>query len=390
MKRCALGLAMLALACSGGSPRHGEVTLNARAPSATLAGTTSGEAPALELAPGCAGFLDPEQPSHLLHVEGALAVRLRATSDAGPLALVVVDDDEVRCDADGGTGHAPTITLTGPGTFAVHVASLRGPAALRYALTVSRPTEGADAPAAEPAAASDVTRDVSVTITSSPSGATVLDEAGRALGTTPQMFVVSVPPGEAPRERRWTLSLAGFGSAIVQGSSAAPALILHAELAPDPAARDTAAPSPTAASELAPAERGENEPANEPAESASRQPRPPPRPTLRPRDPAPAPAGAAPDLPPHQQITGVLAGLRPTIAARCAGPPGQVRVYFTLLGATGAVRSLSVSGTASGEQQTCVANLVRRARFPRFRRGSLDVDYTYTLSTRLPQPPPFP
>ena len=77
----------------------------------------------------------------------------------------------------------------------------------------------------------------------------------------------------------------------------------------------------------------------------------------------------------------VLGALRPN-AERCAsGQGGQVRVMLTVIGSTGRVSSVSSSGTASGAERACVERVVRGARFSRFRRQSLDVDYTYNLPT---------
>ena len=42
------------------------------------------------------------------------------------------------------------------------------------------------------------------------------------------------------------------------------------------------------------------------------------------------------------------------------------------------------SGTAPAPERACVLRAVRRARFSRFRRSELDVDYTYDLPRRGP------
>jgi hypothetical protein len=62
-----------------------------------------------------------------------------------------------------------------------------------------------------------------------------------------------------------------------------------------------------------------------------------------------------------------------------------VRVYFALLG-SGSVQSVTTSGTAPEAAQSCVGQIVRGARFSRFRRNSIDVDYTFDLAA--PRPPP--
>lgn len=353
-------LTMFALtACSEEPPRFGEATLSSAAPRATLTGTTWGQAPALELAPGCPGYLDPDVPAHAVHVRETLEVRIRATSDAGPLALAVARGDEVRCDSDDGTGHAPELTLTGEGTYLVYVASLRAPAELPYTLSVSAGGEPD-----VPADAADGTRDVTVTITSQPSGATVREPGGSVVGTTPAMFVVPVGAGDSI-ERSWVLELEDHETTTVTGRLITDAVVLHAQLSP------SVIPATTTDSEAVAATSSRVDHSD-----AQRRP-------ARPAVPA---ATRLPELPRHTEIVAVLAGLRPTIAQRCGAGGGNVRVYFELVGASGAARRITTSGTAAQTTQLCVAQIVRGARFPRFRRESIDVDYTYDLAVR-PLPP---
>lgn len=472
MRRVAL-LALLVSACSGVTPRYGEATVSSAAPSATLSGTTFGAAPSLELAPGCPGYLDPTQPAHLVHVTESIDLHLRVRSNDGPLALAVARGDEVRCDSDGGSGHAPSLSFSGPGVYQVYVAALRAPAELAYTLTASTRPDAGELPVA-----SDGARDVSVTITSAPSGATVRDADGRVVGTTPAMFVLTVPAGQAPEERSWVIDKPGHHSATVTGSTGSPALVLHAQLAEQgPAVAQASATGPVpirdyqsatlgvditadcrmrdveveidarhsyvddlrvvlmppwreqivlqshtgggrrdlrhtwrlsdGVSALAPlagrpgrgrwelvvhddagADQGTFERfdlrltcGDGAVEIAT------PTPTPTPNSPTPS-VPTLPELPTHSDIVAVLARLRPTVEQRCTGPAGNVRVYFELVGATGTVRQMSTSGTASRAQQTCVGNIVRGARFPRFRRGSLDVDYTYDLRGNGPAPAP--
>lgn len=340
-------LALVLLGCSDPAPRFGEATLSAASPRATLVGTTWGDSPALELAPGCPGYLDPEVPAHLIRVREPLRVRIQARSDQGPLALAVARGDEVRCESDEGAGHAPALTFTEPGDYQVFVASLRAPAELRYTLEATAGAAIDDAPVQ--------TEDVSVTITSEPSGATVRDEGGRALGTTPAMFAVPVSEGES--ERSWTLELEGHEAQTVTGELAGGALVLHGQLV------STAPPEDEAEADAEPDE-----------------------PTT-PRRPRPR-VSRLPELPNHADIVAVLARLRPTIAQRCGSAEGSVRVYFALAG-SGRVTRVSASGTAPTAAQSCVAQAVRRARFPRFRRSGIDVDYTYDLAPRVQRPRPI-
>ncbi|HJL18444.1 MAG TPA: proprotein convertase P-domain-containing protein [Sandaracinaceae bacterium LLY-WYZ-13_1] len=224
MRRVGAVLALALAACGGPEPRYGEATVSSEAPQATLSGTTFGRAAAMELAPGCPGYLDAETPGHVVHVEDALSFTVQARSDEGPLALAVARGDEVRCDSDDGSGHAPSLDFEAPGEYQVYVASLRAPAELGYELTV----RGAGGTPADASAVS--AGEVSVTITSRPAGATVTDAAGREVGTTPAMFVVARPEDEDGRERTWTLSLEGHRDTEVTGTLDGGALVLHGHL----------------------------------------------------------------------------------------------------------------------------------------------------------------
>lgn len=217
--------------CGGtGEPRFAEVTVSSVAPNATLSGTTRGVRSATELSPGCPGYLDPDAPEHIVRVSDDTAIRVRARSSEGPVALAVVGDGEVRCDSDGGSGHAPEITLNAPGRYAVHVASLGEGEELPYELAIANVSDG-DAPrSGEPVR-------VSITITSEPSGATVRTAEGRVLGTTPAMFTVAVPQDELGQERRYLLDMPGRAVAEVSGSLTGGAVVLHATM---PAPSDSA------------------------------------------------------------------------------------------------------------------------------------------------------
>jgi hypothetical protein len=105
-----------------------------------------------------------------------------------------------------------------------------------------------------------------------------------------------------------------------------------------------------------------------------------PRQPAQPQQPA---QPRLPEFPAHADIVAVLAQLRPGIGQRCSQAGGNVRLYFTINGSSGSVSGRpSASGTASDAEQACVTQAVRGARFPRFRRASLDVDYTYDLPAR--------
>lgn len=212
-------------------PRFAEVTVSSVAPNAILSGTTHGVRSATELSPGCPGYLDPAAPEHIVRVTDDTAIRVRARSSGGPVALAVVGDGEVRCDSDSGSGHAPQITLNAPGRYAVHVASLGEGGELPYELAITNVGDGSNVPrSGEPVR-------VSITITSEPSGATVRTAEGRVVGTTPAMFTVTVPQDELGQERRYLLDMPGRAVAEVSGPLTGGAVVLHATM---PAPSDVA------------------------------------------------------------------------------------------------------------------------------------------------------
>jgi len=236
MKRVVPLLALLA-ACSP-APRYASVTVSAAAPTATLSGhTAAGGQPALALSPGCPGFVDPAVPEHALHLEDGTAIVVSARSLEGPLAIAIVGAGEVRCDADGGTGHAPRVTLSAPGDYAVHVGALASAMDFAYELQISPATTGAST-----ASGARVER-IGVTVTSDPAGATVRTPEGEVLGTTPAMFVLPASADELGRERRFVVELAGHAPAEVSGRLVGGAMVLHADLTPTGGAID---PSPDA------------------------------------------------------------------------------------------------------------------------------------------------
>jgi len=215
------------VACGRGEPRFGVLGVSAAAPRATLSGRTSAQAsPALELSPGCPGFIDSAVPEHLLRVADGVPFTVRASSPGGPLAIAVAGEGEVRCDSDGGSGHTPHVTIDQPGEYLVYVGALAQAQELGYELVVGPSAEASGnggAPVAED------TR-VSVTITSQPSGATVRTPEGEVLGTTPAMFVLPVPGDQLGRERRFVLEMPGHRTAEVTGRLLGGSMVLHASL----------------------------------------------------------------------------------------------------------------------------------------------------------------
>jgi len=220
-----LTIAIALVGCGGPDPRYGEVTLSSAAPRVTATGTTFGHAAAMELAPGCPGYLDVETPGHVLHVTQDVHFTVQVRSDDAPLALAVAHGDEVRCDSDEGSGHAPSLEFEQGGDYQVYVAALREPAQLAYELTLT--AAGAEG---QPVAPSGANADVSVTITSQPAGAQVTDPNGNVIGTTPAMFVLNVPRDQLGESRTWTLSLPDHQPTSVTGELGEGALVLHGQL----------------------------------------------------------------------------------------------------------------------------------------------------------------
>lgn len=215
---------LLLVACGDPEPRYGTITLTADAPTAALSGVTAGRAPALEIAPGCAGYVDPEAPDHLVvvHDEGKLAVSAR--SEGGPVALLVRHGDSFLCDSDDNTGHEPRVQLTAPSRYAVHVASLGAGESLPYELRIAPDAKGDGNGERD-----DVSDAVSVTVTSDPAGASVRTPDGQVLGVTPAMFVLPTAPSDGGTAEL-VLELDGHLPQTVRGTPIGGELVLHAEL----------------------------------------------------------------------------------------------------------------------------------------------------------------
>lgn len=238
----ALGLA----ACGPADPRFGSVSVSAAAPRASLTGHTSATGvPAIDLSPGCPGFVDATVPEHVVRLDDASAITISARSLRGPLSIAVVGPGEVRCDSDEGTGHAPHVTITQPGEYLVHVGSLSAAADLPYELTL--------APASTDATGTPSGGDhrVSVTVTSDPSGATVRTPEGETLGTTPAMFVLTVPESQLGTDRHFVLEMPGHPSTEVLGHVLGDTMVIHAALTESAALAASAVAAPSAPATLA-------------------------------------------------------------------------------------------------------------------------------------------
>ena len=133
----ACGLALSLAACGHPEPYFGAVTVNEAAREATLSGATHGLSPAIELSPGCPGYLDPSRPEHLVRLSDTTPLAITARSERGPLSIAVVGAGEVRCDSDEGRGHAPHVTISTPGEYAVYVGALERPEELPYSVEIA-------------------------------------------------------------------------------------------------------------------------------------------------------------------------------------------------------------------------------------------------------------
>ncbi len=464
---CVASLA--ALGCGDPAPRYGEATLSSAAPRATFSGTTFGAAAAMELAPGCPGYLDIETPGHVVHVSEDLPFDITVRSDDAPLALAVAHGDEVRCDSDEGSGHAPTLSFETAGDYQLFIAALREPAELSYEVNVRAGAARTEAVASTQGGENVV----NVTITSQPPGAQVRDAGGRVVGTTPAMFVVHATAEQLGQPMSWTLSLPEHRPVTVSGELTTGALVLHGQLpSAGPTEIDVTSSQSqpirdyqasrlgvdvaetcavTAAAvevdithsfigdlrvvlrppwgdeivlhrhsgggrrnlrrtwrsdqpQLRPllgrpaagrwllvvhddagADQGSldrfrlrltcGQPgvAVAPRPDGTRRTPVHVRPTSRPRPPR------LPDLPTRTDIVRVLGALRPRVEQCGGGRGGSARVIATVSGSTGRVTEVSSSGVSDATVRGCVNRAVRSARFPRFRRSSLDVDYTYAL-----------
>ncbi|MGF1468476.1 MAG: hypothetical protein ACFCGT_20315, partial [Sandaracinaceae bacterium] len=298
-------------------------------PRARAVAGTFGPAPAGELAPGGPGYLYPSTPGHRVRVATGEPAVLRATSTEGPVALAVMHGDEVDCDADGGHGHRPTVGLPKDGTYLVHVAALRGPGELAYALVAETVSAAAANPGGLP-----------ITVSSTPPGAAVRGPGGEVLGETPALVVVD--RGANGEERSYQLELEGYRRATVEGEVTSGGLVLHADLVPE--------------GQPAPGSRGASRPGSPPGQ---------------------LPADAA---------EAVFRSLARALERCRDGYTNVARVELTVRGATGRVMATRVTGTLSGRARSCVAATVRRARFPTFTADRQEVEHTYRLRPRSARP----
>jgi subtilisin-like proprotein convertase family protein len=157
-----------------------------------------------------------------------LKLGVSASSEEGPVSLVIERDGEYYCDADDNTGHLPHMQITEPGTYGIRVASLAPGQALAYRLLVAPDDKEAHT---RPAVAAQRSL-VSVTVTSDPAGAEVRTRTGQVLGTTPAML--ELPREEAAADGSFTFVIAapGRGETTVSGKPQGEELVLHGSLQP--------------------------------------------------------------------------------------------------------------------------------------------------------------
>ena len=92
----------------------------------------------------------------------------------------------------------------------------------------------------------------------------------------------------------------------------------------------------------------------------------------------PAPASALPERPSRSDVASALRRVRGAVAA-CMSAPGNVTVRIVISG-DGTVASAQATGPTAGTAEgACIANAVRRARFPAFSANSMTVDFPFSL-----------
>ncbi|MBW2464561.1 MAG: proprotein convertase P-domain-containing protein [Deltaproteobacteria bacterium] len=216
-----LGAALALAGCGQDPPRFGEVHLSQAAPRAILSGQTSGQSPALELAPGCAGVVDLARADHRIIIEDQLKLGVSATSTGGPIGLVIEHEGDFYCDSDANTGHLPHLQITEPGVYGIRIAALAPGEPLPYRLVLAPDGKDDHAPART---APDL---VAVSVTSEPVGATVSTEGGQVLGTTPALF--EMPP-TADGALTFVVTAPGMDARTVTGTAIEGSVELHAAL----------------------------------------------------------------------------------------------------------------------------------------------------------------
>jgi hypothetical protein len=91
-------------------------------------------------------------------------------------------------------------------------------------------------------------------------------------------------------------------------------------------------------------------------------------------------ASSLPEMPSRDAVLRALRGASDEVAACAPGDAGTATVRVVIEGATGRVRSATVSGDLAGtEAGSCVARAVRDVRFERFSRERFEVSFPYRV-----------
>jgi predicted Zn finger-like uncharacterized protein len=87
-----------------------------------------------------------------------------------------------------------------------------------------------------------------------------------------------------------------------------------------------------------------------------------------------------PDVPSRDAMLSALRGVSGQVAGCGGGKAGIAKTSITVSGATGRATNVQVGGEFAGTPvEACVARAVKGAKFPRFKRPSLKVDFPYSV-----------
>ena len=97
-----------------------------------------------------------------------------------------------------------------------------------------------------------------------------------------------------------------------------------------------------------------------------------------------APAPPLPEVPDRGTIIGTMAGLRGGLLGCAPSYDGRINFIMVISGETGDVTAVSVEGVENADEAACMETVVLSARFPRFTRPELSIDYPYELRASGP------
>lgn len=84
---------------------------------------------------------------------------------------------------------------------------------------------------------------------------------------------------------------------------------------------------------------------------------------------------ALPEAPTRAQVIAAMRKVTPAATACFKGTPGKSVVAFSVVGKTGRV----VGAHGTGSAGSCIARVVRRARFPKFAKPRFEISYPFAL-----------